>query len=73
VSDNAGLLQRIDTALSTKYLKPRKFLSSEIDIEMQIVDTLSLLDADVSFSHVKGHQDDSIESTELTWHAQLNI
>jgi hypothetical protein len=73
VSDNAGLLQRISSALSTKYLKPRKFLSSEIDLEMQIVDTLQLLDTEVSFSHVKGHQDDSIDPTELPWQAQLNI
>jgi hypothetical protein len=73
VSDNAGLLQRISAALSTKYVRPRKFLSSEIDIEMQIIDTLHLLDTDVSFSHVKGHQDDSIDPTELPWHAQLNI
>ena len=67
------MLQRISAALSTKYVRPRKFLSSEIDIEMQIVDTLHLLDTDVSFSHVKGHQDDSIDPTELPWHAQLNI
>jgi hypothetical protein len=73
VSDNAGLLQRISAALSTKYLRPRKFLSSEIDIEMQIMDTLHLLDTDVSFSHVKGHQDDSINPSDLPWHAQLNI
>jgi hypothetical protein len=73
VSDNAGLLQRISAALSTKYLKPRKFLSSEIDLEMQIVDTLGLLNCEVSFSHVQGHQDDSTDSTELPWHAQLNI
>ena len=40
---------------------------------MQIVNTLSLLDSKVLFSHVKGCQDDSIDSTELPWHAQLNI
>jgi hypothetical protein len=73
VSDNEGLLQRIRSALCTKYLKPRKFLSSEIDIEMQIVDTLNLLDTEVTFSHVKGHQDDSSDPTELPWQAQLNI
>ena len=67
VSDNEGLLQRISLALGAKYLKPRKFLSSEIDLEMQIVDTLNLLDTEVSFSHVKGHQDDSIDPTDLPW------
>ena len=73
VSDNEGLLQRISSALRAKYLKPRKFLSSEIDLEMQIVDTLNQLDTDVSFSHVKGHQDGSIDPTDLPWQAQLNI
>jgi hypothetical protein len=73
VSDNEGLLQRIDSALRTKYVQPRKFLSSEIDIEMQIVDTLLLLDTKVSFSHVVGHQDESVDLADLPWHAQLNI
>jgi hypothetical protein len=73
VSDSAGLLQSISADLSMKYLKPRKFLSSEIDLEMQIVDTLRLLESDTSFSHVKGHQDDSVDPTELPWHTQLNI
>jgi hypothetical protein len=73
VSDNAGLLQRISSALCSKYVKPRKFLSSEIDLEMQIVDTLNLLNTAVTFSHVKGHQDDSIDPEDLPWHAQLNI
>jgi hypothetical protein len=40
---------------------------------MQIVDTLNLLDMEVSFAHVKGHQDDSIDPTDLPWQAQLNI
>jgi hypothetical protein len=73
VSNNEGLLQRICSALCTKYLKPRKFLSLEMDIEMQIVDTLNLLDTEVSFSHFKGHQDDSTDPTKLLWQAQLNI
>ena len=73
VSDNAGLLQRISAALSTKYVRPRKFLSSEIDIEMQIVDTLHLLDTDVSFFHVKGHQDTTKNKTPLVWEAHLNV
>jgi hypothetical protein len=64
VTDNEGLFHRIKSALSSKYIQPRRFLSSEIDLEMQIVDTLRLLHADVSFSHVLGHQDNTVDAIE---------
>jgi hypothetical protein len=71
--DNQGLLDRLETSSNAKYIKPRRFLFSEADLEMQILDTLQTLDTDVTLCHVKGHQDDTIPTAELPWPAQLNI
>jgi hypothetical protein len=71
--DNQGLLDRIDTSRHSKYLKPRRFLFSEADLEMQILDTLALLATTVTLCHVKGHQDETVPTAELPWPAQLNI
>jgi hypothetical protein len=71
--DNQGLLDRINTSRHSKYLKPRRFLFSEADLEMQILDTLALLSTKVTLRHVKGHQDDTVPTAELPWPAQLNI
>jgi hypothetical protein len=40
--DNTGLLQRVEKARSAKYIQPRRFLYSEADLGMQILDTLRL-------------------------------
>jgi hypothetical protein len=71
--DNQGLLDRLDTTRESTYLKPRHFLFSEVDLEMQILDTLALLATTETLRRVKGHQDDTVPTTELPWPAQLNI
>jgi hypothetical protein len=71
--DNQGLLERLQSTRASTYTKPCRFLFSEADIEMQILDTLSTLATKVHLEHVKGHQDDSVPTTELPWPAQLNI
>jgi hypothetical protein len=44
-----------------------------MDIEMQILDTLRLLDIKLTFKHVKGHQDSAVASNDLPREAILNI
>jgi hypothetical protein len=63
--DNQGLLDRLETSRQSKYLKPRRFLFSEADLEMQILDTLALLATTVTLRHVNGHQDETVPTTEL--------
>jgi hypothetical protein len=54
--DNKGLLERLQSTRASTYTKPRRFLFSEADIEMQILDTLSTLATKVNLEHVKGHR-----------------
>ena len=73
-SDNSGLLTRIENTQTKHNPSARKYLFSEIDIEMQITDTLSQLNATVcNFKHVKGHQEDTTPFDQLSWSAKLNI
>ena len=71
--DNQGLLDRLAKSRESLYVKPRRFLLSESDLEMQILDTLSLLATTAHLKHVKGHQDDSLLPEELPWPAKLNV
>jgi hypothetical protein len=70
--DNAGLLQRVHTAHQAKYVKPRRYLYSEADLEMQIMDSLRLLKSTFALEHVLGHQDDGTDEP-LPWKASLNV
>jgi hypothetical protein len=70
--DNAGLLQRVEKARSAKYIQPRRFLYSEADLEMQILDTLQLLQSTFGLEHILGHQDQDPDEP-LTWKATLNV
>ena len=59
--DNQGLLDRIQKHITKYNPSLCKFLFSETDIEMQIVDTLTQLDAHLyTLYHVKSHQNDDI-------------
>jgi hypothetical protein len=73
--DNKGLLTRLEHAAGPLHPFPRHFLRSDIDVEMQILDTIRLLGKTLSYNHVKGHQDDVIndEATPLSREALLNI
>ena len=52
--DNEGLLYRIETHDDKQKPSPRQFLYSEIDVEMQIIDTIkTLMIQTIEFIHVK--------------------
>jgi hypothetical protein len=72
--DNQGLITRLNHAAGPLKPFPRHFLRSDIDLELQILDTIRLLAIHLSYHHVKGHQDDA-EPTDvpLTREAQLNV
>jgi hypothetical protein len=57
--DNESLIKRLTKAAGPHAPFPRHFLRSDMDIEMQIQDTLSLLAISLTYKHVKGHQDDA--------------
>jgi hypothetical protein len=75
--DNKGLISRLAFAAGPLSPFPRHFLRSDMDLEMQIVDTIRLLGIAFTYTHVKGHQDTAIQSpslaTPLTRQAELNI
>jgi hypothetical protein len=48
-------------------------LAPDWDIVEEIVSTLTLLPVTLSFSHVKGHQDDHVAYEDLSLDAQLNV
>ena len=70
--DNQGLLTRIEKGVRRPYVTPRHFLISDIDVEMQILDTIKLLNRPTSFEHIHSHQDDGPRNAPLSWNVQLN-
>ena len=49
-------------------------MKSEIDVEMQIIQTIqNLAPKQHTLEHVKGHQDDQISIEKLPWKAKLNV
>jgi hypothetical protein len=75
--DNKGLISRLAFAVGPLSPFPRHFLRSDMDLEMQILDTIRLLGITFTYTHVKGHQDTTIKSpaltSPLTRQAELNI
>jgi hypothetical protein len=77
--DNQGLVTRLQKAAGPLKRFPRHYLRSDIDVEMQIVDTLRLLAISLTYIHVKGHQDDDPQANQtgptkpLSRQAVLNI
>ena len=71
VSDSQSFLDRIQKSLNTTR-NPRFFLSSSVDIEMQIWEELQLWMNQYDFLHVKSHQDRIKKYEELTWNEKLN-
>jgi hypothetical protein len=52
---------------------PRRFLFSEVDVEMQILTAVDVISSPVVFEHVKGHQQDTKNPDQpLSWEAKLN-
>jgi hypothetical protein len=73
--DNQGLLTRLEHAAGPLMPFPRHYLRSDIDVEMQILDTLRLLELKLQYIHVKGHQDTATTgpTKPLSRQANLNV
>jgi hypothetical protein len=54
--DNQGLLTQLAKAAGPLKPFPRHYLRSDIDVEMQILDTLRLRAIFLTYIHVNGHQ-----------------
>ena len=66
---------RLNKSLELPRIIPRRFLFSEVDVEMQILSALSRLCPDLSLltlQHVEGHQDTKYPTCPLPWNATLN-
>ena len=72
-SDNEGLIIRVNQIKDKTEIRPRRGMLSESDVELQIRDTLQILQSDATLHHVLGHQDNNKDNNELSWPAQLNI
>jgi hypothetical protein len=70
--DSESLLKRIAASRALTRIIPRRFLPSEVDVEMQILAAVAALEADVAFEHVEGHQDTKYPGRPLPRAAQLN-
>jgi hypothetical protein len=70
--DSESLLKRIAPLRALTQTITRRFLSSEVDVEMQILQAVTELESDVAFEHVEGHQDTKYPGRPLPRTAQLN-
>jgi hypothetical protein len=72
--DNQGLIQRLVFAHGPMTPFPWHYLRSDMDLKMQIVDTIRLLHITLEYTHVKGHQDAGRDSdVPLSREAVLNV
>jgi hypothetical protein len=73
LTDNQGLLTRIATSLQYIIPFPNFTLLPDWDMTNEIAETLRLLPTPPLLVHVKGHQDDHHDYSELSLEAQLNV
>jgi hypothetical protein len=71
--DSESLLKRIEASRRLSRTLPRRFLFSEVDVEMQILSALQAIGTKVLLEHVEGHQDTKYPDEPLSWAAQLNM
>jgi hypothetical protein len=71
--DYLSLITRLQRTSGPRSPFPRHVLRSDMDLEMQIKDTLRLLGIQLTFTHVKGHQDSTTPHDPLPRQAILNI
>ena len=73
-TDINSLITRITERKLNKPLSARDYMKSEIDLQMQILQTLqSLLPKNHILKHVKGHQDNETQLEQISWKAKLNV
>jgi hypothetical protein len=71
--DNKSLIKRLKKAAGPHAPFPRHFIRSDMDSEMQIQDTLSMLAISLTYKHGKGHQDDDDVLESLPCEVILNV
>ena len=72
--DNLGIIIQINKAKAKLNPSPRQYLIAEIDVEMQILDTLQIFNIEVcEIIHVLGHQYAKEKQELLAWDSQINI
>jgi hypothetical protein len=70
--DNQSLITRLTQAAGPLPHLPRNYLRSDIDLKIQIVDTPRLMELNLSYTHVLGHQDEDTDKP-LMREATLNV
>jgi hypothetical protein len=71
--DSESLLKHITAYRALVQRKsPRRFMSSEVDVEMQILAAMEALTARIDLGHVGGNQTTKYPNQPLPWDAQLN-
>jgi hypothetical protein len=73
MTDNEGLLTRVTTSLPFLEPFPNVTLQADWDVTNEIIHSLRQLECQLSFLHVKGHQDDHSGFADLSLNAQLNV
>jgi hypothetical protein len=69
VCDSLSLLDWLSASRKLTRVVPRRFLFSEADAEMAILDTFRALKADLVLQHVESHQDTKYPNRSSTWKA----
>jgi hypothetical protein len=73
MTDNQGLLTRVETSLPFVDPFPNYTLQADWDVTNEIITSIRQLSNTPTFVHVKGHQDDGAEYETLPLNAQLNV
>jgi hypothetical protein len=72
VCDAKSLLDRLTASRDLTRVVPRRFLFSEADAEVAILDSFQELKADIILEHVESRQDTKYPNRPPTWEAILN-
>jgi hypothetical protein len=70
--DSESLLKRIAVSRQLKRTIPRRYLFSEVDVEMQFLAAIQAVASAVESVHVEGHQDTKYPEQHLPWEAEPN-
>jgi hypothetical protein len=70
--DSESLLKRITASQALQRQIPRRFLHSEVDVEMQTLAAIDALTNRIDLEHVKGHQDTKYPDHNL-YHGPPNL
>jgi len=73
-TDSNSLIKRIQERIKYIPCSDRAYMKSEIDVEMQIIQTIqNLAPKQHMLEYVKGHEDNQISIEKLPWKAKLNV